>query len=91
MRPQPPANVQPIASGNHDVEQEKCRRLTLGIGNHVTGCMENSGCKSSGLKMMLHQPRYVGVVFQYKYGLAQTGMPFTSGQWNSIAEAARNR
>jgi hypothetical protein len=36
---------------------------------------------------MLHQPRDVGVVFQYKYGLAQTGVPFTSGRWNSNAES----
>jgi hypothetical protein len=33
--------------------------------------------------MMLYEPRDVGVVFQYKYGLAQTGMPFTSGHWIS--------
>jgi hypothetical protein len=25
--------------------------------------------------MMLHQPRNIGVVFQYKYGLAQTVCP----------------
>jgi hypothetical protein len=48
--------------------------------------MEYSRCKSSGFKVMLNKPRDVGVVFQYKYGLAQTGMPFTGGQWNSIAE-----
>jgi hypothetical protein len=33
--------------------------------------MENPGCKACGLKVMLYQPRDVGVVFQYKYGLAQ--------------------
>ena len=78
MGPQPPADIQSIASWNHDVEKKKRGGLTLRIGNHIIRGMENPGCKSSGFKMMLHQPRNVGVVFQYKYGLAQTGVPFTA-------------
>jgi translation elongation factor EF-Ts len=31
--------------------------------------------KSRGFQMMLHQPRDVGVVFQYKNGLAQPVCP----------------
>lgn len=53
--------------------------------------MKDADCKTSGFKVMLYQPRNVGVVFQYKYGLAQTGMPFAGGRWNSDASAARNR
>jgi len=53
--------------------------------------VEYPGCKSSGFKVMLYQPRDVGVIFQYKYGLAQTGMPFVRGQWNSNAVAAQIR
>jgi len=29
---------------------------------------------------MLHQPRYIAVVFQYKYGLAQTVLPSPGGR-----------
>ena len=73
MGPESAANIQAVASGNHYVEQEKRRRLTLGIRNYIVGRVENSGCKACGLKMMLYKPRDVGVVFQYKYGLAQPG------------------
>jgi hypothetical protein len=71
MRPKPATNIQPIASRNHDVQQKECWRLPFGVWDHIIGGMKNPGCKSSGLKMMLYEPRYVRVVFQYKYGLAQ--------------------
>jgi hypothetical protein len=47
--------------------------------------MKDADCKTSGFKMMLYQPRDVGIVFQNKYGLAQTGMPFAGGRWISNA------
>jgi hypothetical protein len=42
--------------------------------------------------MMLHQPRNIGVVFQYKYGLAQPVCPRPAAVECGLqdAEAARN-
>jgi hypothetical protein len=36
--------------------------------------------KASRFKMMLHQPGYIGVVFQNKYGLAQSRQSSSRGQ-----------
>jgi hypothetical protein len=32
--------------------------------------------------MMLHQPGYIGFVFQHKYGLAQNRQSSSRGQWS---------
>jgi hypothetical protein len=40
--------------------------------------------------MMLHQSRNIGVVFQYKYGLAQNGLPRPAAVDFEGAKAARN-
>jgi hypothetical protein len=40
--------------------------------------------------MMLHQPRDIGVVFQYKYGLAQNSPPRPPAVDFLPAKAARN-
>jgi hypothetical protein len=65
------ANIEPIAAGDHDIKQKQRGRLTLGVGNQVSGSLEEASCKPRCLKVMLHEPRNIGVVFQYKYGLAQ--------------------
>jgi hypothetical protein len=46
--------------------------------------------KTCRLKVMLYQPRNIGVVFQYKYGLAQTVCPRRAAVSLHLAQAARN-
>jgi hypothetical protein len=75
MVPQAPANVQSVSAGNHNVQQKHRRRFALGIGNKVGGSVIQARIKSSGFKVVLHQPRNIGVVFQYKNCLAQTICP----------------
>jgi hypothetical protein len=75
MVAQAPANVQAVSAGNHDVQQKQRRRPALGVGNHIGGGVKQARIKSRGFQVMLHQPRDIGVVFQYKYGLAQTVCP----------------
>ena len=72
---QAPANVEAVAAGNHDVEQKQRGRLALGIGNEVGGGVKQARLKARRFKVMLHQPGNIGVVFQNKYGLAQTVSP----------------
>ena len=47
----------------------------LGVGNQVGWSVKQPCLKARRFKMMLDQPRDVGVVFQYKNGLAQTIIP----------------
>src|SRR5580698_10958960 len=65
------ANIKPVAAGNHNVEKKERGRLALRIGNEIGGGVKETGLKTCRLKMMLHQPGYIGFVFQNKYGLAQ--------------------
>ena len=75
MVAQAAADIEAIAAGNHDIEQEKRGRLALRVGNEISGGMKKACFKTSRLKVMLHQPRDVGFVFQNEYGLAQTVSP----------------
>jgi hypothetical protein len=75
MVAQAAADIEAIAAGNHDVEQEKRRRPALGVGNEIGGGMKQARFKTRRFQVMLHQPCDVGVVFQNKYGLAQTVSP----------------
>ena len=84
MSAKPAADVEAVASWNHDVEQEKRRWVTLGVGNDVGGCVIDARCKSCGFKMMLHEPRDIGVVFQQKYGLAQPKCLSSAASWNTV-------
>ena len=70
--------------------RNKSRRLALGIGDHVGGGMVQPRRKPRCFKMMLHQPCDIGVVFQNKYGLAQTVCPRPAAVDFKDAEAARN-
>src|ERR1035441_2815205 len=69
---QPPADVEPVSARNHDVEQKQGRRFPLGIGDYIGGGMKQTHIETCRFQGMLHQPRYIGIVFQNKYGLAQT-------------------
>ena len=75
MTAQAAAYVEPVSAGDHDVEKKEGRRLTFGVGNYVGGGMKQAHIETGCFQMMLHQPRDVGVVFQHKYGLAQTVCP----------------
>ncbi len=90
MRAQAAADIEAVSAGNHDVQQKQSGRLALGVGNQVGGGVKQPRCKPGGFQVMLHQPRNIGVVFQYKYGLAQPVCPSPGGRWISDAEAARN-
>jgi hypothetical protein len=46
--------------------------------------------ESRSFQMMLHQPRNIRVVFQYKYGLAQTVCPRRAAASLHLSKAARN-
>ena len=70
--------------------RNKRRRLALGVGNQVGGGVKQACRKSRSFQVMLHQPRNIGVVFQYKYGLAQTVCPRPAAVDLQDAEAARN-
>ena len=55
--------------------RNKRGRLALGVGNEIGGGVKQACFKACRFKVMLHQPRNIGVVFQNKYGLAQTVSP----------------
>jgi hypothetical protein len=44
--------------------------------------MKHPGQKARRFQVMLHQPRNISVVFQYKYGLAQPVCPSLGGLLN---------
>ena len=75
MIAQAAANIEAVAAGNHDVEKKESGRLALGVGNEIGGGVKQACFKARRFKMMLHQPGDIGVVFQNKYGLAQTVSP----------------
>jgi hypothetical protein len=39
--------------------------------------------------MMLHQPGYIGLVFQNKYGLAQNRQSSSRGRWSCSGSVGR--
>jgi hypothetical protein len=55
--------------------------LPLGIRNQVGGGVKQARVKPCRLQVMLHKPRDIRVVFQYKYGLAQTVSPRPAVDW----------
>ena len=75
MAAQPPADVESIAAGHHDVQQKQRGRFALGVGNQVSGSAVQARRKTGCFQVMLHQARDVGVIFQYKNGLAQPVCP----------------
>jgi hypothetical protein len=90
MIAQAAADIEAIATGHHDVEQEECGSLALGVGNEVGGGMEEAYFKTRSLEMMLHEPRDIGVVFENKNGLAQTGSPHPAAVEDWDEAASRN-
>ena len=75
MIAQAAADVEAVAAGNHDVEEKQGGRLALGVGNEIGRGVKEACLKARSFKVMLHEPGYIGVVFQNKYGLAQTVSP----------------
>ena len=71
MITQTAADIEAIAAGNHDVQQEERRRLALGIGNQVGRGVEDAGSKTRRLQMMLNETGNISIVLKHKYDLAQ--------------------
>ena len=65
------ADIEPVSSGNHDVQQEKRGRLPLGIGDKIGGSQIRPDGKPCRFQVMLHKAGNISVIFQHKYGLAQ--------------------
>src|SRR5579863_2888614 len=57
MIAQPPANVEPVTAGNHDVEEKERGWLPLSVRNKVGWGVIEASIKSSRFKMMLYKPR----------------------------------
>lgn len=70
MIAQAAANVETVAAGDHDVEKEKGRRLTFGIGNQAARGGIDAGREGSGFQVMLDQAGNVRVILEHKDGLA---------------------
>jgi hypothetical protein len=60
-----------IAAGNHDVQEEERRGLAFGVGDEIGGSGEAANGKARGFKLVLDQPGDVGIVFENENGLAQ--------------------
>jgi hypothetical protein len=52
--------------------------------------MKQACRKARGFQVMLHKPRNISVIFQYKYGLIQTVRPRPAAVYLRIAAAAQN-
>ena len=61
--------------------RKKRGRPALGVRNEIGGGVEEARFKARRFKMMLHQPGYIAVVFQKKYGLAQNHQSSSRGQF----------
>ena len=66
-----PAEVEAVAAGHHDVEQEEGGRLAFGVGDDAADGEVGADGEAGALQVILHQARDVGVIFQHKDGLTQ--------------------
>jgi hypothetical protein len=89
MIAQTAANIEAVTAGNHDVQEKQRGRPALGVGNEIGGGVKEACFKARRLKMMLHQPGYIGVVFQNKYGLAQNHQSSSRGQFGCSGSVDR--
>lgn len=71
MAPQTPANVQPAAARNHDIQKKQRGRLALGIGNHAQRVGKGAHRESRRLQVVPDEPLNIKVVFKDEYGLVQ--------------------
>src|SRR5262249_37983312 len=71
MRAKSAADLEAVATGNHDVEEEERGGLAFGVGNEIGGSGEAANRKACGFQLVLDQPRDVWIVFENEYGLAQ--------------------
>ncbi len=67
----PPAEIEAISAGNHDVEQEEGGRLPFCVGEDLVDGQVWADGKPRTFKVVLHQPGDVGVIFQHKDRLTQ--------------------
>ena len=75
MVAQAAANVEAVSAGDHDVQQEKRRGLTFGVGNDVGGGAVDPDGEAGGFQMVLDQARDIRVVLKNKNNLAQPIFP----------------
>src|SRR6185437_11003097 len=67
--PDLPTQLHTISSGHHDVEEEKDWLFFLGVAQNACYAREDACDKTSGFKVMAHQPRNINVVFDDKNSL----------------------
>ena len=72
--PQPPAQIQPIAAGHHDVQQKQRRPLPLRVLQNRTNRRIRPHRVARALQLILHQPADVGIVFQGKDHLTHSSL-----------------
>jgi len=70
-----PADVEAVSAGHHDVEQEEGWGLAFGVGDNVGRGSVDADGEAGGFEVVLDEARDVGVVFEYKYELAQRVFP----------------
>jgi hypothetical protein len=69
------ADIEAVAPGDHDVEQEEGRDLPLGLGDEVDGSSEDADGKTGSFEMVLNQAGDICVIFENEYCLAQPVLP----------------
>ena len=75
MAAQPPANVEAVSTGNHDVEKKECGWLAFGVGNDIGRGAEDFHSEAGGFQVMLYQAGDICIIFKNEYCLAQTCFP----------------
>jgi hypothetical protein len=89
MAAQATAHVETVASGNHDIQKKKRRRLALGIRHKVCWSAVDPYAETGRFQMMLYQTGNIRIIFQNAYALAQIVLPeFPSGFAMSVSDPA---